>query len=338
MRVYTYLDMDKYLITIDETSDEGLTMIAFTKRPAIKAKGLAFNLSEKKQSFSIDEKLKRVVAPAMIPMDIYRYDSEDDYEYEVRFTEEVIEKCRTKLMKDLVNRNLFNLEHSDIEVPAFILETWIIGRDPKADKAYSEYGMELPSGTLMVMSQITDDKFYEEIVKNEQFAYSVEGFFGLDELKFQLNKNKEKQMEKENKFENFFGLPNGEHIIGGRKYIVVDLEDEKEEELEDKEEDLEEDKKEDLEEDKKEDLEEDKKEDLEEDKKEEELEDKEDEQKYITEEEVLSIIQPKLDELISMIADVKAMIPTIEEEEELSAPVKLSVEQKFSEIVSFLKK
>lgn len=189
--------MDKYIISIDDEfgDDLGINLISFVKNPAIQTKGLAFNKQEKGIKFSNDEVKMRIVAPAMIPMDIYRYDDEEDYEYEVRFTPEVIENIRGKFMENL-KQDIFNLEHTEEHVPAYILETWIVGEDPKADKAFSVYGIEVPVGTMMVMSQITDRNYYDKLVEEEQFAYSIEGFFGLDELKLMINKKQETKMKK----------------------------------------------------------------------------------------------------------------------------------------------
>jgi hypothetical protein len=112
-------------------------------------------------------------------------------------------------MQDLSNRNVFNLEHdTDQTVPAYVLEAWIV-EDPKKDKAYSSYGIEVPKGTLMVTAQVTDKEYYNELVKNEQIGFSIEGFLGL-KLSNQLN----------NKYS--MKLPDGEHLIEGKIYIVVD--------------------------------------------------------------------------------------------------------------------
>ncbi len=95
-------DLPIYKITIeDEYADGenlGIEMIAFTKMPAIKVKGMAFN-SEKKMMFADDVKY-RITAPAMIPMDIYRRDSEEG-DYYVQFTADVIEKIHAKFMAGL---------------------------------------------------------------------------------------------------------------------------------------------------------------------------------------------------------------------------------------------
>ena len=202
-------DIPIYKITIDpEYSDGeelGIEQIAFTSTPAIITKGLAFD--EHKKLFFSDDLKYRVVAPAMIPMEIYRNDEGGD-EYYVQFSVETIENIHSKFMKDLSNRNVFNLEHdTDKTVPAYVLEAWIV-EDPKKDKAYSSYGIEVPKGTLMVTAQVTDKEYYNELVKNEQIGFSIEGFLGL-KLSNQINKINMK-------------LPDGEHLIEGKLYIVVD--------------------------------------------------------------------------------------------------------------------
>jgi hypothetical protein len=202
-------DLPIYKITIDEEYSDGenlgIEMIAFTNMPAIKVKGLAFS-SEKKMLFADDVKY-RITAPAMIPMDIYRRDSEDG-DYYVQFTADVIEKIHAKFMADLRNRDIFNLEHdTDKKVPAYILETWIVD-NPTKDKAFSTFGIEVPEGTLMVTAQVTDPEYYNKLVEEGQVGFSIEGFLGL-KLSEQLNLNTMK-------------LPDGEHTIEDKIYVVKD--------------------------------------------------------------------------------------------------------------------
>jgi hypothetical protein len=202
-------DIPIYKITIDpEYSDGeelGIEQIAFTSTPAIITKGMAFD--ENKKLFFSDSLKYRVVAPAMIPMEIYRNDEDGD-EYYVQFSVETIENIHSKFMQDLSNRNVFNLEHdTDKTVPAYVLEAWVV-QEPMLDKAYSSYNIEVPKGTLMVTAQVTDKDYYNELVKNEQIGFSIEGFLGL-KLSKQLNKYNMK-------------LPDGEHLIEGKLYIVVD--------------------------------------------------------------------------------------------------------------------
>jgi hypothetical protein len=203
-------DLPIYKVTIDpqyaeDGEDLGIEQIAFTSNPAIKVKGLSFSNQTKIVKFADDLKY-RIVAPAMIPMQIYRCD-DDGFEYEVEFSVAEIEAIHGKFMQDMRNKDLFNLEHDQSQtVPAYILESWIVD-NPKQDKAYSTYGIEVPTGTLMVTAQVTDTDYYNKLVENDQVGFSIEGFLGL-KLKEQLKLN---SMNK---------LPDGEHLIEGKIYVV----------------------------------------------------------------------------------------------------------------------
>ena len=205
-----------YKITIDPEYSEngedlGIEQIAFTSTPAIKVMGMAFN-SQVKQMIFKDNVKYRIVAPALIPMEIYRKDDEDGKEYYVSFSKEEIEKIHSKFMKDMSNKDLFNLEHDTAEtVPAYVLEAWIVD-NPTKDKAYSSFGIEVPTGTLMVTAQVTDVEYYNHLVDNDQVGFSIEGYLGMKlkaetQLKTKINMNK---------------LPDGEHTIEGKIYVVVD--------------------------------------------------------------------------------------------------------------------
>jgi hypothetical protein len=179
-----------YKITIDQEYSEGnelgIDMIAFTDNPAIMTKGMAFNSKVKPLAFKDDVKM-RIAAPAMIPMDIYRSDEEDG-EYYVSFTEAEIERIHNKFMQGLSNKDLFNLEHEeDKKVPAFILECWLVS-EPKLDRSFSTFGVEVPKGTLFVVAQVTDKDYYNSLVENDRTGFSIEGFLGLKLS--EINKNK----------------------------------------------------------------------------------------------------------------------------------------------------
>jgi hypothetical protein len=201
-------DLPIYKITIDpeysDGEDLGIEQIAFTSNPAIKVRGLAFENVAKR--FFSDSLKYRVTAPAMIPMEIYRRD--DDGEYYVQFDEQTIEQIYVKFMRDLSNRNVFNLEHDQSkEVPAYILEAWIV-ENPTQDKALTTYGIEVPKGTLMLTAQITDVDYYNKLVEDEQVGFSIEGFLGM-----KLSKHLK---------QNNMNFPDGEHTIDGKIYVVKD--------------------------------------------------------------------------------------------------------------------
>jgi hypothetical protein len=319
-------DIPTYKITIDPEyaengQDLGIEQIAFTSNPAIKVKGMAFN-SQAKALFFNDELKYRVTAPALIPMEIYRFDEDTDEEYNVKFTKEEIEKIHGKFMQQMVNRDLFNLEHDQSQtVPAYVLEAWIVD-NPKEDKAYSSFGIEVPEGTLMVTAQVTDKEYYAELVAQEQIGFSIEGYLGM-KLKEQKQSQNKTQM-------NELMLPDGEHIINEKIYIikdgkVVEVKDVEKEEVSE----------------------------------EIALEDTVVEEEVTAEipaeettmaidpavdaEAILAIVKPAMDEqmnaLLAMIADLKNQLEEVlsveVEDEEMSEAVTLSAQQKLSNFVKF---
>lgn len=189
-----------YKITIDKEYSEngedlGVDQIAFTSNPAIQVKGFAFENQEPKKLFFKDEVKMRIAAPSMIPMDIYRKD-EDGTEYYVEFTAEVIEEIHSKMMANLKTKDLFNLEHdAEKKVPAYVHEILLVDSEAKQKYIKDEYDIDTKLGSQFVVSQITDKDYYNSLVENEQFAYSIEGFLGLklnkqnrmDNPKFELD-------------------------------------------------------------------------------------------------------------------------------------------------------
>lgn len=215
------MKLPTYKISIDDEfsdgEDLGISAIAFTANPAIKTKGMSFSSDVEKEKQFFGDKLKnRIVAPIMIPMDIYRCDEYE--EYYVQFTESEIERMHSKFMKNFTNRQVFNLEHNNEDkVNAYVLETWIVD-DPTKDKSFSTYGIKVPKGSVMMVAQINDKETYDDLVANEQLGFSIEGFMGLS-LSEIINKKLEKEQKMdEQKFE--MKLPAGEFEMGGKTYIV----------------------------------------------------------------------------------------------------------------------
>jgi hypothetical protein len=319
-----------YKITIDPEYSEngedlGIEQIAFTSTPAIKVMGMAFNSQAKKMIFKDNVKY-RIVAPALIPMEIYRKDDEDDKEYYVSFSKEEIEKIHSKFMKDMSNKDLFNLEHDTTEkVPAYILEAWIVD-SPLKDKAYSSFGIEVPEGTLMVTAQVTDVEYYNHLVENDQVGFSIEGYLGM-KLKAETQLKTDIIMNRKTKMN---ALPDGEHTIMGKIYVVKDGEiiEIRDAELEEVTEEVTE---------------------------EIALEDTVVEEEEVVEEEtmavdpamdaeaILAIVKPAIDaevnNIVAMIADLKAQLEEAmaldSEEEVVEEVVALSVQQRLSNFIKF---
>jgi hypothetical protein len=305
-----------YDITIDKQYAEdgqelGIDMIAFTSTPAIIVKGMAYNSQQKVFRFNDDVK-QRITAPVMIPMEIYRRDEEDGYEYTTRFTAEVIEELHAKLMKDLHNKDLFNIDHNaENKVPAYILEAWIV--ESKEDKAYSKYNLDVPIGTLMMTAQVTDKEYYDELVKSDRVGFSIEGYLGM-------------KLKEEFKKQYSMKLPDGEHLIEGKIYVVKDGEI-----IEIKEQEVQEEMAEEM--------------PKEEEKKEEMAEEPAVEEEPAEEpapamnEEVKKYVDEKFDEVLKLIAELRAKEEIAEEEkEEIEEKTEMSAHQKLMAFMNFTTK
>ena len=310
---------DIFKITIDPEystngEDLGIEQVAFTAKPAVKIKGMAF--ASHYTEFSVDEPKMRIAAPVLIPMEIYRNDEMG--EYYVQFTEEEIEKIHQKFMKNLTNSGKFNVEHNtDITVPAYILECWLVGEKRLEDRSYSEFGIEVPKGTLMMVAQITDKEYYTKLVANDQTGFSIEGFLGLKLSEIE-------QIKKEQSMNEDLKLPDGEHEIAGKIYVVqdgaiteikgkVEMTEEVVEEV------------------------------VEEQEMEEAVIEEVKPEKVelqVSEEEVMTIVQPKLDEIYGVLADLKALIEAqiSHEQEDEVEPVQMSAHTKFAEVIKFASK
>lgn len=208
-------DLPVYKITIDDAYSDGeelgIEQIAFVKNPAIIVKGVAF--SSQKAKFSTVKTKMRIAAPALIPGEIYR---NDDSEYYVEFTTEEIEKIYKDFMSKLSQKkDIFNLEHTDKVVPAYLYEALLCDTEAKINYVNDEYGIDLPIGSMFVVSQFTDEEYYNKLVEEERLGLSIQGFLGLS-LSEIINK-KEEQMKKQN-----FMLPDGEWEIEGKIYVVKD--------------------------------------------------------------------------------------------------------------------
>lgn len=308
------MSLPTYDITIDENyaengQDLGIDMIAFTSKPAIIVKGIAYNTQQPVRLYYRNDIKFRITAPVMIPMEIYRRDEEDGYEYNTRFTAEVIEELHAKLMKDLHNKDLFNVDHNASEkVPAYILEAWIV-ENPETDKAKTTYNIDVPKGTLMMTTQVTDEQYYYSLVDSNRVGFSIEGYLGM-------------KLKEEFKNQYSMKLPDGEHLIEGKIYIVkdgeiIEIKDvpvEGETEMATEEETTTETE-----------VVEEEMATEEETTTEEKMAEEPTTPAGVTEEEVMAIVQPYLDEVLKIVADVKSMIPEMETPEETEMS-----EQKFT--------
>jgi len=162
-----------------------LEFVSLVKQPAIMEKGLAFS-KQIEMRFAADDVKGVVVGPAMIPGVIMdRYDEEIG-DYAVVFDEESIEYFQEQFIRS-TEKHKVNFDHFGVVESAFIKSMWLI-EDPKRDKS-NVYGFEYPKGTLMMEVKVTDKEWFKNAVQKEgRFGFSVEGLFSMKPEGY-INKN-----------------------------------------------------------------------------------------------------------------------------------------------------
>jgi hypothetical protein len=164
--------MDKDFPLYDITLEDfvlGIYKISLVDKPAIEENFIYFDKTEVVEMFANDEK-KEVVGPIMIPnKQILRHSPENGYYY-VRFTEETIRD----IMYNYSKKGLFNqfgIHHEYDTSEVVMLEVWM--KESKNDKS-TDYGYDLPNGTVFVKAKIESDELFSAIKEGEVNGFSIE--------------------------------------------------------------------------------------------------------------------------------------------------------------------
>ena len=177
-KVFKDAELLTYEITFDENDKTGVRLISLVKDPAILEKGMYFSQDEiRDYSFKIVKEKQQIIGPALIPnIKIKRIDDDGD-PYFVFFSEQTIRGLMEKFNANNTGKSV-NINHTSEMAPATITENWIV-EDPYYDKSRL-YGFNLPEGSWVIMTKISDENFWNDKVKGEElFSFSVEGLLGM---------------------------------------------------------------------------------------------------------------------------------------------------------------
>jgi hypothetical protein len=336
-----------YKIKVNPEDESGVYAVSLVDEPAIEYDWVKLS-KQVEMNFSVDTDKKMLYGPMLVPNKmIYRRD-ENGYEYNIMFEKDTIELIAEKFNKNKLG-DKFNFQHSDVEVEAFLKENWLTDNPDKSQK----YGFDLPEGSWFGAVKIEDEDFWKNKVKEEEVkGFSVEILAGAELVELSIinnNSNKNTKEMEETKLgevkredgvviyyegdvvevgtplfldpELTEAAPEGEHTLEGGVKVVI-AEGKISEIIEPVEEEVE--------------AGEEKKEEMSEEVVEEELEDVEEvveETKEPSfEEQVLSIIQPLLDSVITQHSEILNKIT------EMEANIAKEREEEMSELKSQVEK
>ena len=182
-----------YKVKVNPNDESGVYMVSLVDEPAIEENWIKLS-KQVEIKFSANKDKQLLYGPMLIPNKmIYRRD-DNGYEYNIMFDEETIELIAEKFKKNKFN-DQFNFQHSDRTVKAFLKEDWIIENPDKSNK----YGFDLPDGTWFGAVKVEDEEFWNTYVKGEEVkGFSVEIMAGAELVELAINNksNKKEKMEK----------------------------------------------------------------------------------------------------------------------------------------------
>lgn len=151
---------------------EGVFRISLVKDPAIEATLVHFSKEEENKMCFINEELRIVYAPAMIPNKmIFRKDINGE-PANVYYTEDTIKKCQQEYFKNNYNKQT-NLNHEIQNVDGvYLFESWMVN-DSEMDKSKS-IGIEAPKGTWMTGHKVDNEEVWQQCKSGDLDGLSIE--------------------------------------------------------------------------------------------------------------------------------------------------------------------
>lgn len=174
---------------IDESQDkDGIDALSLVKFPAIEENWVALN-NHRIEFKSVDDEKRIIIGLALVP-DKLIYRKNGDYEYNIKFSKDTVNKAARLYLKKLNNNNT-TLEHKTEVEGVSVVESWIVD-NPKMDKT-ALYDLNAVEGAWAVVMSIDNGKVWEEIKNGTYLGISVEGYFS-DKLEMSLELAKEQEL------------------------------------------------------------------------------------------------------------------------------------------------
>ena len=189
-----------YEFLIDEDGDYGVKTISLVTHPALKSSFIAFDEDKKKPKYvfieSDEKKYKGIVAGlALIPDKmVYRVDEEGN-EYMGYFSKETIEKIRDKYHKEVLNLNSVNLEHSELFVDAYLVESYLLNTPARIAEVKEKGIVDAVDGAWFTAFKVENKEVFTACVNGVFTGFSVEAFLDR-ELRLSQNKFNNQKIKK----------------------------------------------------------------------------------------------------------------------------------------------
>ncbi len=185
---------------IEVDNDSGVDFNAFVDSPAHMKGFIAFG-KDNQVRYSFNEE-KRIVMGVMISANtlIYRGARPEIGvpEHYVKFSPETIERIQRNFHKKGFQNNV-NLSHDPSQVVngVYMVESYIVGKDPKQAQAPEVFQKQkLQDGSWVSHYLVENDQVWNMVKSGEFYGFSVEGMFGIKEVKTKKSDKMKKQKKR----------------------------------------------------------------------------------------------------------------------------------------------
>jgi len=167
--------------------EKNVFAISLVDDPAMKAMFIALKKDNKLEPYKlqfaeVDKKERTLLGVVLVPdRPIYR--NQGGEEFLINFSKETIRQSAHNFFQKGFQLNS-SLEHEEAVTGVSFVESWII-KDPKNDtaNAYELSSEDIVEGAWVIKMKCDNDEVYQKALNGEINGFSIDGFFGLEEVK-----------------------------------------------------------------------------------------------------------------------------------------------------------
>jgi hypothetical protein len=213
------MELKTYRVIVNADDDlTGVYAVSLVDQPAIEVDWIKLGKVEE-FFFSANKDKQMLFGPLLIPNKLILRKASDGELFNIMFDAETIQIIADKYNENKIN-DIFNFQHSDEKVNAVLLQNWITGKNDKSQ----DYGFDLPEGTWFAGVKVKDENFWMNEVKTDKvkgFSIEVKADVELIKMTAEADKNENiKLMDYKTKD----GLTlrwDGEAAVGSEVFLVL---------------------------------------------------------------------------------------------------------------------
>lgn len=214
------MELKTYRVIVNADDDlTGVYAVSLVDQPAIEVDWIKLGKVEE-FLFSANADKQMLFGPLLIPNKLILRKAADGEMFNIMFDAETIQIIADKYNENKIN-DIFNFQHSDKKVNAVLLQNWITGKNDKSH----DYGFDLPEGTWFAGVKVKDENFWMNEVKTDKvkgFSIEVKADVELIKMTAIADKNENiKLMDYKTKD----GLTlrwDGEAAVGSEVFLVLE--------------------------------------------------------------------------------------------------------------------